>query len=290
MFGAMGSPSFESVVRLKRRLAWPWMPFSRIKRSTRFLRVRNRRSPTAVRWADRSVVPVEPTCAFIHRLDKNGRSLPPAARHTSCCEDNVTFSGRSSWPVPLLFFALLGCGSTAAPIDTDPAIRGDAGGDGRPGSGGSPGQSSSGGDGTGADSCDCGDDASDAHLSLQCACAHGLCSTFAEDKARPTFALPYYFRLGICAAGYRTLTYKEATEQSRTSTYDADGNLVYASYAGYYNPPAACAFERESGLGRVTIGEADPAEMCEYCILAAEDPHGYYPDSSGPKCTAEQLR
>jgi len=204
----------------------------------------------------------------------------------------VTFSGKFSWPIPVFLFALLGCGATAAPIGTAETTGGDAAAEDDPSSSAGASEQSTfgGGGGAGADSCDCGDDASDAHVSLQCACSQSLCSTFAEDKAQQTFASPYYFRLGICAAGYRTLTHEEATEQSRTSTYDADGNLVYASYAGYYSPPPACAFERESRLGRVTIGEVDPAETCEYCILAADDPDGYYQDSSGPKCTAEQLR
>jgi hypothetical protein len=43
MLGAIGPLCFESVVRLKRRLLRLWMPFSRIKRSIRFLLTRSPR-------------------------------------------------------------------------------------------------------------------------------------------------------------------------------------------------------------------------------------------------------
>jgi hypothetical protein len=139
------------------------------------------------------------------------------------------------------------------------------------------------GSGAGALSCDCGEDVNQAHIPLDCACSAGLCTTFADDLAafRETplrLGAPYYVLLGTCADGKRTLFYSEATEQTGSRTYDADGRMLYKRFRGYDGAvPAACGFDEPFGLGRVTIGE-DTARECTQCLLATDDPN---PDGSG---------
>lgn len=158
-------------------------------------------------------------------------------------------------------------------------------------------------------SCDCGDDASRVRVALDCACEHGLCSTFASDLARyqsqNNWGEPYYVLLGTCAQGYRQLRYGEASEQSGTRTYDASGMMVFDQHGGYYSPPEVCGFdEDEGGLGTITIGSEDPAEACEYCLVVAHDPRTwggggeggggeggapFYEESLTPPCPPEEL-
>jgi hypothetical protein len=133
-----------------------------------------------------------------------------------------------------------------------------------------------GGAGAGGEApCDCGPDVNDARIPLACACDAGLCTTFDEDLARyqtdPQLGEPYYVLLGTCDDGYRTLSYEEATEQSRRRTYAADGRMVYDQFGGYGTQiPKACGFSEDFGLGSSTIGE-DPSKNCEYCLVTATD-------------------
>ena len=196
-----------------------------------------------------------------------------------------------------------GAGTTAGGAGT---TAGDAGmgGKARAGEAGS-GEAGSGGVG-GASQCDCGSDVNQATVPLSCACAAGLCTSFADDlrkyRAPGRFGLPYYVLLGTCAAGSHTLSFAEATEQSGARTYDANGSMVYDHFTGYDGLlPDACGFEAHFSLGSVTIGE-DSDQSCSYCLLAGEDPpmekesgaggaagangagDPYYPESNTPRC------
>ena len=83
--------------------------------------------------------------------------------------------------------------------------------------------------------------------------------------------MPYYVWLGTCAAGYHTLSYDEATEQSGTRTFDSTGRMVYDLFGGYGAAPEACGFHQDFGPGSLIIGGADPAKACSYCMLARDD-------------------
>lgn len=103
--------------------------------------------------------------------------------------------------------------------------------------------------------------------------------------------------LGICANGYRTLSYEYALENSVLCTYDAQGQLIFQHTRGYGRPLLqACGFEADGTLGRVTIGE-DAARDCSYCLLATDDEgedgagsaYPSYPAPGSRRCESSDL-
>ncbi|HEX2872758.1 MAG TPA: hypothetical protein VHP33_15960 [Polyangiaceae bacterium] len=192
--------------------------------------------------------------------------------------------GAMTWGVQgLLVLAGLAAGlATAAGCADDDAVpasggTGGAGAGGEGGSGTAGKAVSHGGAGAGGEAtCDCGTDVNVATIPLACACAAGLCTTFAEDLATylrgQLLAEPNYVLLGTCDDGYRTLSHEEATEQVRKRTYAADGRMVYDYFGGYGGPemPKACGFTDHLSLGSSTVGE-DPSKNCSYCLVTASD-------------------
>ena len=176
--------------------------------------------------------------------------------------------------------------------------------------GGSPGRAGTGGatDGEGGDrglaghghageggsagaplDCDCGDDPNFIHVPLECACAAGLCTTLTEDLQ--TFGKylgwPYMVLRGTCAAGYQVLANREACENGRRQTYDADGKLVYSSYGPYGGAPDVCSPRVDSAFSDFGIGAEDPAKDCQFCVLAHDGDGGAGGVSPGGSCYSD---
>jgi hypothetical protein len=71
--------------------------------------------------------------------------------------------------------------------------------------------------------------------------------------------------------------------------------MLYSKLTGYFSMPQACNLPTSGEvLGTLTIGQADPASGCTYCLVAADDllPEGmgngagqhYYSGSLIPVC------
>ncbi|MBN2197265.1 MAG: hypothetical protein JW751_30970 [Polyangiaceae bacterium] len=156
------------------------------------------------------------------------------------------------------------------------------------GGAGGPGGASGAG---GAEGCAC--TRATVHLSLECACEFGFCTTWEHDRdvlQRFYFDRPYFVRQGHCAEGLRTLDYGNAAENRLHVIYDAAGNLLYYYY-GYYDrsfyalsPEAAV---RGCGSDHGEIGTEVPVRDCDYCLLRVEDADGFYPESEAPLCPTE---
>ena len=150
----------------------------------------------------------------------------------------------------------------------------DAGAGGQPGGAGAGG---SGGAGAGGDGplCDCGDDPSFIHAPLECACRAGYCDTLDPNPKFQGgydfgYGWPYVILFGRCTSGHHVVSYGEACENGGRSVYDERGQLAYKSYGPYGNPPAICA-QQGDGFGNFGIGENDPSEDCDYCVLGTHD-------------------
>lgn len=122
--------------------------------------------------------------------------------------------------------------------------------------------------------CDCGDDPMFIHAPLDCACEAGLCTTldpnpqFDRDQ-QFQHGLPYVVLFGRCASGHHVLSHMEACENQGRQVFDENGQLVYSSYGPYGSPPEVCG-PRDFGTGNFGIGESDPSESCDYCVLAED--------------------
>jgi hypothetical protein len=124
--------------------------------------------------------------------------------------------------------------------------------------------------------CDCGDDPMFIHAPLECACANGECETldpnpkFESEPDSYQFGRPFVVLYGTCASGHRVIAHQQACENRGRAVYDEQGQLVYSSYGPYGSPPAQCR-QRGVGIGDFGIGESDPSQDCDYCVIVWYD-------------------
>jgi hypothetical protein len=191
-------------------------------------------------------------------------------------------------------------GTASGGEDQSAGTGGTEGGTTQEGGAGGVGGSAGGAGAGGADGlCDCGDDPDFIHAPLECACGNGECGTLdASPKFKSgngdAFGWPYIVLYGTCASGHRVIQYSEACENGGRTVYDQQGQLAYSSYGPYGVAPAQCR-QRGNGFGNFGIGESDPSEDCDYCVLFWEADGAGGADAGGAgaapteSCISDQL-